>query len=349
MPCWAGDQQKFECDLEYASIPILDRNSNSLQVDRLYRKVYDEGVEDQPGDCNAGQLTTRGYQQQLMNGADLRQAYIDSGFLSDIYSPSDVHLRSDDEPRTVQSLQSLMLGLYPPEKRQDGLAEVLDIHTRDIDYDYMEPNSKLCPAYGKLVGEAQNSTAWTDRWANITQPLINKVLSNVTTTLSYTELHDCFNVHVCNGFDIPVEYDIYTKLQTEMNYYIYYEYTYPNIFTNSEVGFGFYIQDVYDRLENVVNGVDQPRMFIDSGHDTSVMPFLNAYGVADGLWASYGIFTVLEMYRVNTSIPTYAVRIIYRGQELTPPFCDDALCDYEIFSEYTEALLPQDPSVNCFV
>jgi acid phosphatase len=283
-----------------------------------------------------------------MNGQDLRQAYINSGFLSDTYNQSELHLRSDDEPRTVQSLQSLMLGLYPPEKRSDGLSEILDIHTRDITYDYMEPNDRLCPAYGKLVQEAMNSTQWVQRWTNITQPLISSAMANVTTTLSYSELNDCFNVHACNGFDIPINDDVYTKLQNEMNYYIYYEYTYPDVFTNARVGFGFYFMDVYNRIENVVNGVDQPIMFIDSGHDTSVMPFLAAYGVADGLWASYGIFTVLEMYRVATPTPSYAVRLIYRGEALTPPFCDDVLCDYDLFASYTQQLLPQNPSVDCF-
>jgi len=41
-----------------------------------------------------------------------------------------VHIRSDDEPRTVQSAHALMLGLYPPSDDAD-VAQIVNLHTMD--------------------------------------------------------------------------------------------------------------------------------------------------------------------------------------------------------------------------
>ena len=47
------------------------------------------------GNCSVGQLTTTGFEQQLMNGQYLRKSYVESGFLSSCITPSEIYIRSD--------------------------------------------------------------------------------------------------------------------------------------------------------------------------------------------------------------------------------------------------------------
>ena len=57
--------------------------------------VFGFGGEPLNGNCSVGQLTTIGFHQQQVNGGSLRKAYVDTGFLSDVISPSEIYLRSD--------------------------------------------------------------------------------------------------------------------------------------------------------------------------------------------------------------------------------------------------------------
>lgn len=59
--------------------------------------VFGFGGEPLNGNCSVGQLTTIGFSQHQMNGGSLRKAYVGSGFLSSVISPSEIYLRSDSE------------------------------------------------------------------------------------------------------------------------------------------------------------------------------------------------------------------------------------------------------------
>jgi len=71
-----------------------------------------------PGECLLGELTDIGRQTTYDYGRALRQLYIDKlGFLPDVArSHDDIYLRSTNVPRTIESLQQLVQGLYPDAK-----------------------------------------------------------------------------------------------------------------------------------------------------------------------------------------------------------------------------------------
>lgn len=52
-----------------------------------------------PGNCLVGQLTSKGFDQEYGNGEVFRAAYVDTGFLSQNLSTSEIWLRSDWEER----------------------------------------------------------------------------------------------------------------------------------------------------------------------------------------------------------------------------------------------------------
>ena len=59
--------------------------------------VYDTGREEVPGNCALGQLTSKGFKQQLSNGENYRKIYVDSGFLSKNFSSVEHLVRSTGE------------------------------------------------------------------------------------------------------------------------------------------------------------------------------------------------------------------------------------------------------------
>lgn len=70
------------------------------------------------GECLLGELTDVGRQSTYNYGKSLRSIYIDKlGFLPDsLQDSSDVYCRSTNMPRTIESLQQIIHGLYPTEK-----------------------------------------------------------------------------------------------------------------------------------------------------------------------------------------------------------------------------------------
>lgn len=78
----------------------------------------------------SGQLTERGRSQHLALGAALRKRYVqDLGFLPSTLDSEAVWVRSTNVPRTIQSAQSLIDGLFPAQG--SSAPAVTAIHTMD--------------------------------------------------------------------------------------------------------------------------------------------------------------------------------------------------------------------------
>ena len=157
----------WNCDLKtYTAPPSSDKSIHNQvleeEADFLFEKHYDALLSSKGnrtwnelnGTCQLGQLLLRGYEQELMNGRLLRQAYYYNGDPSDdsesstivypssmrlwdmtatmeqlqshsktvvgdatkkIYQEPNLRYRADDEQRTLMSGQILLRGLFGPE------------------------------------------------------------------------------------------------------------------------------------------------------------------------------------------------------------------------------------------
>ena len=65
-----------------------------------------------------------------------------------------------------------------------------------------------------------------------------------------------------------------------------------------------------------------------SGHDTTLQPFLAAVLREnwDGHWPGYAAMISIEVYRAVGGT-SYLFRIVYNGQAMLVPGCDDTLCE----------------------
>jgi Histidine phosphatase superfamily (branch 2) len=148
------------------------------------------------GTCQLGQLLLQGYDQLLINGHFLRNAYLyESGTYShdvrmrlfdlstssrssktndattttmDPWDAPNLYLRADDEQRTMMSGQVLIRGLFGPELQQSGRFHratfpTLPVHTSDHGREIMSGIKKHynCPKLDALKKKALSSKAYS--------------------------------------------------------------------------------------------------------------------------------------------------------------------------------------------
>jgi hypothetical protein len=185
-----NDTAVYHCQLTLVSAVNLAKDQTSLPATRVFRErtLRDDlccsthemtGPMDNrnsyPGTCFTGQLTDKGYLQEVGNGLDFAQACMQCGvvlfFLQDnviaadrsqsplvsgTYKSSDVWLRSDDEPRTISSLQAVTNAMFPP--ASSSQVEVVDFHSMDSNTDDIQPNPLMCPDLNTLLAVATSSS-----------------------------------------------------------------------------------------------------------------------------------------------------------------------------------------------
>lgn len=344
--CWPNDSSVWNCTLSHAEVPMYADDMYGKIVPRVYRKRFLFGDETLNGNCSIGQLTTIGYNQQLANGKALMQAYVKSGFLDDTISSSEIYIRSDNEPRTQQSAESLMLGMYP---LRGGFTEVVELETRDTTFDYITCNSKLCPKFAEYQEEFKHSKTWLDHW-NQTEAVLTAISNAINYTVDEDDLDpfsDCLRTHLCHGLPWPkgMTSDLYERAWGELSWQEYNMFKYPSVQANAQVGIGFLLKEILQQINASVSGKPVQKFLLYSGHDTTLIPILVALQVDNGVWPPYASMILLELYDVGGK---YMVRVIYNGKVLQLPFCGSrTLCDFETFSNYMSTVTPSDPAKQC--
>ena len=106
------------------------------------------------------ELTDRGRQTTLNLGRRLRHLYRHQlGFLPETISDVNmVYLRSSPWPRTLDSLQQVFTGLYPPAKRDRTVARPM-IVTRRLEEEILMPNEDHCERFIQLAKAFSKRTA----------------------------------------------------------------------------------------------------------------------------------------------------------------------------------------------
>ncbi|XP_004342861.2 hypothetical protein CAOG_07788 [Capsaspora owczarzaki ATCC 30864] len=133
----------------------------------FYRLLHVPGRQPLIGTCYWGQLTAHGRQQLVDLGQNLRHLYVDRlQFLSPQCNVNDIYVRSTTIRRAIESVQNLMLGLYPPSTRVPTAASaspvVVDIHTLHEKVETMYPNYSACRRLGEMKKEMQAAPPMTE-------------------------------------------------------------------------------------------------------------------------------------------------------------------------------------------
>ena len=104
-------------------------------------------------------------------------------------------------------------------------------------------------------------------------------------------------------------------------------------------------------MEAAVNKSSEVRLFMYSGHDTTVAPVLHTLGVFNGLAPPYASMVMLETFQSSGDGNTY-LRLSYHNDSnhepyiLTIPGCE-AMCSFNKFKQIMKKYVPEDILKEC--
>ena len=350
--CWKGDEHTWDCLLTEATTPTINRDQHYLRVERLYRKVFYTGREEVPGNCALGQLTSRGFKQQIENGENYRQVYVESGFLSQNFSSVEHRVRSTDIFRTLQSAQMFMTGMFPPSQPVEGRPGIMDINTMDETYENLYPNDKLCPKIQEYITAYFKSPEFLNHYQTTSEQLVKDLQTALDDdTFTYQdifELFDCLNVFLCHEVPIPsgITEDLYKRVVDEVTYIFYQMYSYPSVEEAAKVGIGFFVKEIAKEVGDMMKSESKLKFILYSGHDVSLMTLMLAFNISDGVWPAYASQLTFEIYEMSDS--SFSLRILYNGQVQKLPFCGNKeMCDMDTVASYVATIEPESVEKDC--
>ncbi|EGG17832.1 component of the counting factor complex [Cavenderia fasciculata] len=335
----------WNCSLStymYPSPNDQDASINSPSI--LFRKVYLPNREYWPGNCSNGQLTTLGWEQHQQVGTVFRQLYVEKyGLLSpDGLDLSEVWVRSTDVPRTLQSAQSEINALYPP-NTNGGVnpIDVLDIHTMDDYYENMySPNAQLCPILNSLGNNATNSKPYqifVQQTAQLRQQIMSAL--KVKSFPGFYNFMDLFFATQCH--DLPLPNGITEEIVNATYQAAFFEDSYPLSFPMiSRLGMSTFLEELLDNIRNFINGDISYKYMLFSGHDDSVGPFVNLFNIYRE-WAPYASHVELELWQDDSS-SEYYLQFKFNGQSYTLDGCPGVMCPIDDFFSIAYNILVPD-------
>jgi len=307
-----------------------------------------------------GQLTTRGMRRHLELGRWLRQRYTD--WLSPTYDRAEVVIRSTDVDRTLMSALSNLAGLFPPQGAQVWEEELpwqpIPVHTVPQDEDYLLSSHSHCPRFEELQKEIQSGDWMKEIYAS-NRELFEYISLNTGDTITDIVKLD----YIYDTLLIESEFNLTLPAWTDQVFSV------KNGTFKDLRDLSFTVDTLTEELRRLKGGPlvkemiqhfdafatstdtsNEMKVYIYSGHDTTVAPILHTLGVFNGLAPPYASAILVELLDTNGLY----VKISYRNDSspspypLTIPGCDH-LCPLDKFKVLTQKIIPGDILEECGV
>ncbi|KAI8332391.1 histidine phosphatase superfamily [Chlamydoabsidia padenii] len=318
------------------------------------------------GACYYGQLTNLGRQNMTALGTRLREIYIEKyKFLSDRYDPKEIYIRSTDYARTQESVQQMIAGgLYPLDKRSANAP--LQIRTRDPPKENMYANPS-CLRLRQLAKQFQEKVKvmHKDLSVSLTERLKEHVDSvSLDSHPSANGIFDTVVAAKIHGFDLPKAFD--DKVIRDLEQIVVHEWFYGHMVSKEvrRLGLGRLMGDISDRMvrratRTDLEGEQDYKLAVYSGHDTTIAPLLIILGGYDNRWPPFGSSILFELYKTKDDNKTNYVRVKFNNKNLELPGCaekgnhhsngDQSLCTLEAFMNIVKDQIPEDWTAECSI
>uniref|UniRef100_A0A914C1Q4 acid phosphatase n=1 Tax=Acrobeloides nanus TaxID=290746 RepID=A0A914C1Q4_9BILA len=266
------------------------------------------GLDDEEDWLNGlGELTMNGLIQHYKLGRRLRHKYIKKiPFLSKIYDPNEVHIRSTKTHRTIQSARANMVGMFGNVKKykvkEDPLFEQIQVEIIPEKINQLMHNLNACPRRVELW-EYLVRTPEFQRYLNYYKNLFNELSKYAGEEVTYKhllyEMEDLLRIEVENGYNLTREEKVFEEQVFEANHKIYRFMnglglsTYEGIKFDEEIpktGSGKLLWDIIGNMQEKVNcllnntaleeceSVLKKKYFVFSGHDSTISSLFAAFG-----------------------------------------------------------------------
>ncbi|KAI0777216.1 phosphoglycerate mutase-like protein [Trametes elegans] len=334
------------------------------------------------GECLLGELTDVGRESTYRFGNSLRKLYVDRlGFLPDIVKSNDeIYLRSTNMPRTIESLQQIVHGLYPTTKHAEDFVPQLRIRNgRD---ENLFGNTLACKRLEILgVGFARAAAA---AWNTTLEPLDKKLskyiggnpirldgqprASGILDTVRAAEAH---------GVPVPPEFkeegviDLIEKAVVT-------EWFADRTEEVRRLGMGPLLSDLARKMQAKAQrgDADPTKILIHSTHDTCLAGLSSTLEIFDEKWPAFTAAVTFELFKrrqptVQASSPwqnvlsllgrsqnptEHYVRVRYQNENKALPACAEEgkhlpgspeFCTLAAFRERVKELTPDDWEAEC--
>ncbi|EGC31876.1 hypothetical protein DICPUDRAFT_82266 [Dictyostelium purpureum] len=344
------DMSIWDCDLGWFMSPSFENIPGPItDINRLYRKVYMPNREFLPGNCSKGQLTSLGFAQHIQLGQTLRELYVDKyQLLPNQYTQDQtkIWVRSTDVPRTLQSAQAHLTGLFPPQPTNGEPIPVININTMDPDFENMQPNNRLCPVISMMEYNATKTPEYQEFIKNTTQlktQIMNALGVKSFPAYGWYSFMDLFYSLQCH--DLPLPPGITQEMVDGAYEAALWDYTYKFSFPMySRLGMSTFLEELLENIGNYIQNTDDTKYYLFSGHDTTIGAIANLFGLL-GEWPSYASHIEMELW--SNSNKNYFLQFKYNGESFQLNGCGDIMCPIETFFNIANSLIVPNYSDIC--
>ncbi len=315
--------------LFYVSAEIIQVVVLSRHCDRtpLTGKLPHDPVDwEQTLELEEGQLTPLGMQQCHKMGTILRERYLEPSSyyrikdVSTKYTASKFHFIATDTERTIISLWSASMGLFPPGSTSApnirgrhalpaGVTPI-PIHTNELLNDITFRGHDLCPTITKRLAEKYASADYEilkSQHGNAIEKLMNDTGLNGVTLESFYDTFDLINVQRNHGLLKLDQVEKFFHVYSDINNVAHREKF--NFRTMGKLGGGMFIKRI---IEFMKQGYKYVHI---SAHDSTIGALAAALRLTD----DYEIFKIQPAYGSNLIFELHEenglkfIRIVYRN------------------------------------
>jgi lysophosphatidic acid phosphatase type 6 len=291
-----------------------------------------------------------GSQQLIAVGKELRRRYVGKLLPKTLGEAVDMlYCRSTNICRTMQSLRSLLVGLYDTHTecehdneaimsiKKQGLLHHLvpTIETRPRTKETLFPQADgPSPAVTKLRLEIFPNDYLINHFPGYSE-LEKKVgqifgfTEKAINWLTVKEVLTCYSVH-----NIELPNSITLKDVEKITDLV--GFMWGRIYGDDELNrlaIGRFIREMISDLESSLSESQlscHVKMLLYSGHDSTLVPLLCALGIYDGVWPLYASYITIETVICRNS-DKKKVRVTYNDKDQIIKGADNIWCDYEVF------------------
>jgi len=349
------DDYSWEC--KRATLLGIDKrneNSETVSVNRLFRKNWIRDRNGLLGNCALGQLTTIGEKQHNELGRNLRERYVNYlNYLKPNFDYKSIYIRSSDFPRTLESAQSLLKGFFPPEmknlnkkleefsneKEEIGYEiEQFPINVISQPYETLIANPSACPQYTNVFNNwLKNESSYIQsRFGTLLNEMEN-LFNNSDVTFNAFLAND-FLCRVCHNVSLPqgMTSDIMEQLFELTEWWFSNSWTIGN---TQFLGMGPLLMDLQEILMELVEGSIPFKFIYFSAHDTTLGPLLTAIGNTQYHVPPYASHAEFEIYQEISTLDYY-ISITFNGNQLVLPACNSTMCLLDDWMDYFSQNVP---------
>lgn len=339
--CFAARQFSEAVDLTFPTVP----NQRTLWFKRVTETAEGDTA---PGLCLLGELTDLGRKTSFNFGTALRKLYVDRlGFLpKKLQHESHAYFRSTFVDRTIESLEQIVYGLYPPTRCAPNVVPL--IFLRNKVEDNLVSNIIGCPRLEFLEQQFAEAAAatWNPRLKVLDEKLSKYIKGKpvrVDGQPRASGILDSVRSAAAHGIPVPPEFwdpEVVDLLETAISDEWF------SIFKAEEgrrLGMGRLLANVTVRMLNKVDqgNKDPLKILVHSTHDSTLAALCATFDVFDKKWPPFTSSVTFELFkkashpepatafqallaerwRAHASPNDYYVRMRYKNRNMVLPIC----------------------------